>query len=109
MGIVSAQVMEKVGMNAGSLVKKFLGGLFVLIVLLVFIFMGIGAFSNAGTFGSVVNSCMVVGAAAAAQRSTDEKEEDDDDTEMGENGEEAGSSGVMDAIEEALQTIQAQE
>ena len=57
--------LEMLGISTTQLIILFLVLLIILIMLFAFIFLGISAFSNGGSFGSVINSAMPMGAGGA--------------------------------------------
>ena len=57
-----SQGMTKLGIATGQLTLMFIGMAIFLILLFIFIFFGINAFSVGGTFSSVINGALPVGA-----------------------------------------------
>ena len=67
----SSSALELLGLSTTQLILIFVSLLVILILLFVFIFLGINAFAIGGTFGSIINSLLPVGAGLTVGKKKD--------------------------------------
>jgi len=61
--------MERIGLSLGKIMKTIIWIGFIMCLLIIFIFLGIAAFSLGGSFGAVVNSIIPISGGAGVSRS----------------------------------------
>eukprot|EP00753_Platysulcus_tardus_P018967 PLAT7037.10.p1 GENE.PLAT7037.10~~PLAT7037.10.p1 ORF type:complete len:1023 (-),score=631.98 PLAT7037.10:190-3234(-) len=100
---MAGNVLHQLGLTTSVLALAFISSVLILLVLFLFIFLGIAGFTNAGTFGAVVNSVLPAGA-GAGMGGKDDKEKEDKEGDGGGGG---MAKKISDAVHKAMDVLSA--